>query len=57
MHCSTCYREYLDTKRELQAMDSENDQPMPKRVEKRLERTLDQLDQLMRSAPPRSGHR
>ena len=50
MHCSPCYREFLDAREALRAMSPEKPSPMPRRVEKRLGRTLERFEKIMKSA-------
>jgi hypothetical protein len=51
MHCSPCYAEYLDAREELRASSDRGEPPkrMPRHVEKKIGRTLEQLEKLMKS--------
>jgi hypothetical protein len=49
MHCSPCYGQYLDAKRELWALDTEDGPPLQKGMQKEIGRRLDRLDRMMRS--------
>jgi hypothetical protein len=50
LHCSPCYREYLDARQELRAMEPEEGRPVPKRVQKEIARRLDGLERVIKSA-------
>jgi hypothetical protein len=50
MHCSPCYREFLDSTEDLRRPRTlEDPEPMSRREQKRLSRTLDQLEAVMKS--------
>jgi hypothetical protein len=48
MHCSPCYAEFLKVRQERQAL-SPPAKPLPRRVEKRIRKTLHQLEDVMKS--------
>jgi hypothetical protein len=50
MHCSPCYGEYLEAKRELRAMEAEKGRPLPKAVQNEIRRRLGKLEQIIKSA-------
>jgi FPC/CPF motif-containing protein YcgG len=47
MHCSPCYRQYLDARRELSALDAGT--AAPRRMQKEIARRLDKLEKTMKS--------
>jgi hypothetical protein len=50
LHCSPCYKEYLDAREELRSMEAEEERPVPKRVQKEIARRLDGIERIMKSA-------
>jgi hypothetical protein len=50
MHCSPCYGQYLDAKRELWALYTEDGPPLQNGVQKEMGRRLDRLEKMMKPA-------